>query len=96
MYEFDWDPAKAASNVRKHKVRFEVAATVFRDRFAKSIPDEEHSILEERWITIGYAEDERLLVVSHTWTEIDGETQVRIISAWPASRNERREYDSEE
>ena len=43
MFEFEWDPAKEASNLRKHEVSFETAATVFRDPFMQSIPDEYHS-----------------------------------------------------
>ena len=96
MYVFEWDRAKAAINLRKHKVSFELAATVFLDRFATSIPDADHSAFEERWITMGYARDGRLLVVSHTWTESGGEAGVRIISARPATRNEWHQYESGE
>ena len=82
--EFDWDPAKAASNLRKHGVSFELAATVFKDLLATSIPDEDHGAFEEREVTMGASWDSRLLVVSHTITdEDDAETLVRIISARP-------------
>ena len=82
MLEFEWDPAKAASNHRKHKVCFELAATVFRDPLARSMPDEDHGAFEERWITIGQARDSRLLVVSHTDVRNeDDKMSVRIISA---------------
>ena len=95
MVEFDWDPAKAASNLRKHRVSFELAATVFADRLATSVPDEDQGTFEERRITMGVAEDGRLLVVSHTFAEEDeGETLVRIISARRATPNERRQYES--
>ena len=95
MFEFEWDPAKAASNLRKHKVSFESAATVFQDRLMLSIPDEEHSEFEERWITMGRARDGRLLVVSHTDTETgDGRISARLISARPATPRERRRYES--
>ena len=50
MFAFEWDPAKAASNLRKHKVSFELAATVFQDPFMKSIVDRDHSEFKERWI----------------------------------------------
>ena len=97
MFEFEWDPAKAASNVRKHKVSFELAATVFQDPFARSIPDEDHSEFEHRWITMGRTRGDRLLVVSHTDPQTDGDkTSVRIISARLASRNERRQFESGE
>jgi len=52
-YSLDWEPRKAAVNRRKHGVRFEGAATVFLDLRAISLPDEEHSEDEERWVTIG-------------------------------------------
>ena len=97
MFEFEWDPAKAASNLRKHKVGFQLAATVFLDRLAKSVLDEDHGAFEERWITIGVAQDGRLLVVSHTFADVDGDgTSVRIISARQATRKERRQYESDE
>ena len=60
MFEFEWDPAKAASNLRKHKVGFELAATVFQDLLMQSILDEDHSEFEQRWITMGRARDGRL------------------------------------
>ena len=95
MFEFDWDLAKAASNVRKHNVSFELARTVFRDPLMLSVPDEDHGEFEERWITMGRAQDGRLLVVSHTDFRTSGdETSVRIISARPVTRNERRQYES--
>lgn len=92
---FDWDPAKAASNLRKHSVSFELAAAVLLDPLSKSIPDDDHSQFEERWVTMGYARDGRLLVVCHTDAEFDDEkTTVRIISARVATQNERRQYES--
>lgn len=97
MFAFDWDPAKAASNLRKHKVSFESAATVFQDPLMKSISDVDHSEFEERWITMGWAQDRRMLVVSHTFVQTDdGETSVRIISARIANRNERRQFETGE
>ena len=97
MFEFEWDPAKAASNLRKHKVGFELAATVFLDPLMRSILDEDHSEFEQRWITMGRARDGRLLVVSHTdaWAEGD-KTSVRLISARPPTRNEQRQFESGE
>lgn len=95
MFEFEWDPAKAASNVRKHGVDFGLAATVFRDPLMQSVPDPEHSEFEERWITMGQARGGRLLVVSHTWARIDEDrTSIRLISARPATRNERSRFES--
>ena len=97
MFEFEWDPAKAASNLRKHQVSFQLAATVFQDQFMWSIPDEDHSDQEDRWITMGIARNGQLLAVSHTEASTDGDTtSVRIISARPASPKERRQYESGE
>ncbi len=97
MFEFEWDPAKAASNLRKHGIGFGLAATVFRDRLVRSIPDEDHDESEERWITTGCVVDGRLLVVCHTFTEIGGDkTLVRIISARRATRSERYQYEAGE
>ena len=95
MFEFEWDPAKAASNLRKHRVSFDEAATVFLDRLATSIRDEYSSAFEERWLTVGMAEDGRLLVVCHTFAD-DDEVLVRIISARPAAQEERRQYEDGE
>lgn len=95
MFKFEWDPAKAASNARKHGVNFDDAVTVFQDRLMRSLPDEEHSDLEQRWITLGEARNGRLLVVAHTYQEGDDNgTMVRIISARPATPSERRDYES--
>ena len=97
MFEFEWDPAKAASNIRKHEIGFDLAARIFYDRLMRSIPDEDHGGSEERWITMGCVPDGRLLVVSHTFAETGGDkTSVRIISARRATRNEWRQYESGE
>ena len=93
---FDWDPAKAASNLRKHNVSFELAATVFVDPLSKSIPDQDQSEFEERWITVGIARNGQLLVVSHTYVDSSGEVSVGLISARAATRKERRQYETDE
>jgi uncharacterized DUF497 family protein len=91
--DFDWDPAKAESNLGKHGIAFEEAMTVFRDPLAQSIPDPDHPAGEERWITIGEAATGNLFVVVHTWSDIDaGRSAIRIISARPPTRNEARQY----
>ena len=96
MFEFEWDPAKAASNLRKHQVSFELAATVFNNSSMVAIRDDrEHSEFEERWITMGHDRDGHLLVVSHTWNEVSADNMwVRIISARRATRSEHRQYES--
>ena len=53
LYEFEWDPVKAQTNFTKHRLDFERAATVFLDPLAVTIPDDEHSQSETRWITLG-------------------------------------------
>jgi len=94
-YHFEWDPAKAVGNRRKHGVGFELAATVFQDPLALSRFDDEHSETEERWITLGQADNGVLLVVVHTYQEIDQHNaDVRIISARPATKREQRDYES--
>ena len=94
FYDFDWDPAKARTNLRKHGVSFRLATTVFRDPLALTILDDEHSEHEERWVTIGRAESGQYLVVVHT-SEWRGATKikVRIISARKADRQEVRDYE---
>ena len=94
MFEFDWDPSKAASNLRKHGIDFMLAATVFQDPLMKSILDETHRDAEERWITMGEDQNGKLQVVCHTYSDIGKKLIVRIISARPATRNERQQYES--
>ena len=93
-YSFEWDPIKAKQNLRKHKVSFGTAATVFLDRLAVSVPDDEHSETEERWVTLGQPRLGSLLVVIHTFRELAGQgVTIRIISARPATRRERERYE---
>jgi len=89
MVQFEWDPDKARSNFEKHGVLFSEAATVLGDALAWTFPDPEHSIDEERFLTIGVSEQGNLIVVSHT----DREEAVRIISARKATRRERKYYE---
>jgi uncharacterized DUF497 family protein len=92
-YNFEWDPRKAATNVQKHGVAFEHAATVFRDLAALSLFDRKHSAGEDRWITLGLNNRGQLLVVCHTWRETEsGAASCRIISARQASRKEAAQY----
>ncbi len=90
---FEWDPAKAASNARKHKVTFEVAKSVFYDDFAVQFFDEEHSSSEDRFLLLGMSSDSRLLLVCHCERE-DGDV-IRIISARKATANEAQYYQGE-
>ena len=92
-YTFNWDPKKAAVNFRKHGVSFERTATVFRDPRAISIPDEEHSEDEERWVTMGLDTSGGLLVAVHTFEELDAaRCRIRLISGRKATKKETRQY----
>lgn len=93
-FEFDWDPAKAEANRRKHGVAFEDAMGVFNDPLALSRLDEESGQGEERWVTIGRNPSSNLLLVVHTYMELSAErAAVRIISARRPTRRETRQYE---
>ncbi|MGH9962523.1 MAG: BrnT family toxin [Pyrinomonadaceae bacterium] len=92
-YDFDWDQKKAAANLLRHKVSFELAASVFRDPLALTVFDDEHSEDEQRWVTLGLAENGMHLVVIHTFQEEDEATaKIRIISAREADKREIYDY----
>jgi hypothetical protein len=63
---FTWDQKKASSNLAKHGISFEEAATVFGDPLSNNFPDPDHSIAEQRFIIIGASEQGRIIVVAHT------------------------------
>ena len=88
---FESDPNKARENCTKHRVSFEEAATVFFDPLEVTVYDPDHSIDEDRYISIGQSTFDRLLVVSYT----ERGTTIRIISARTATPRERREYERE-
>ena len=85
---YEWDPAKARQNLRKHGVDFADAVTVLEDEAALSIRDP-FSEQEPRWITLGMDALGRLLVVVYTWRG----DRIRLISARPATPRERRQYE---
>jgi uncharacterized protein len=87
--EFEWDAQKAESNLRKHRVSFEEATTVFGDSLALIFDDEAHSQYEPREIIIGHSDRNRLLLVSFT----ERSSITRIISARRATKKERRDYE---
>lgn len=94
FFDFDWDASKARANLRKHKVAFRFATSVFRDPLAVTIFDEEHSDDEERWVTLGRAQNGQVLVVVHTSEEVSStELHIRIISARRADPAEVRDYE---
>jgi uncharacterized protein len=84
--EFEWDPNKAASNLRKHGVRFAEAVSVLEDHAALSMPDD--NVQEERFVTLGIDALGRNLVVVYAVRGI----RIRIISARKATRRERLQY----
>ena len=88
---FEWDPRKAESNLRKHGVSFIEAGTVFADELAITVRDPDHSKNEDRYITIGWSNRRRLLMVAHT----DRGNRIRIISARELTPGERKAYEKE-
>jgi uncharacterized DUF497 family protein len=90
MIKIEWDPGKAATNLKKHQVSFEEAKSVFFDEFAVQFFDEEHSSTEERFLMLGYSSEARLLIVCHC--ERDQGHVVRIISARKATKRESAFY----
>lgn len=96
LYNFEWDPAKAKVNFKKHGVSFEQATAVFRDPRALSVYDQEHDDQEDRWVTLGWPDTGPLLVVCHTFVETSGDPEItlRIISARKATRAEQEEYEA--
>ena len=88
-YEFEWDVNKAEANLRKHEVSFNEACTVFADPLAMLMPDPDHSGGEHRHLVLGISSAGRLLVVSHA----ERAPRTRLISARPATRNERKQYE---
>jgi len=89
--EFEWDPKKAKTNLRKHGVAFREAATIFRDPLGITAYDPDHSEGEDRFITVGTSIAGRFLVVAHT----DRGNRTRIISARELTRAEREAYENE-
>jgi uncharacterized protein len=86
---FEWDPHKAAQNLRKHGVSFQEAATVFGDPLALTYDDPDHSFSEQRFITVGTSSAGRVLIVAHA----DRGENIRIVSSRKTTRRERRHYE---
>jgi uncharacterized DUF497 family protein len=90
--KFEWDPEKAEQNLDKHRVSFPEAATMFGDPLSMTFYDPDHSLDEDRYITIGHSDFDQLLMVAHT----DREDSIRIISARRATRRERKSYEEQQ
>jgi hypothetical protein len=88
--KFSWDARKAKQNLRKHKVSFEEAATVFYDENARLIHDPGHSAQEDRFVLLGLSSQFRILVVCHCYR--GKERTIRIISARKADKQEQKQY----
>ncbi|MDR3668002.1 MAG: BrnT family toxin [Ignavibacteriaceae bacterium] len=87
---FQWDQNKNLENIKKHKVSFDEAKSVFFDDNARLIHDPEHSIDEERFIILGMSSKLKILVVVHVYREND--KVIRIISARKATKSEIKYY----
>ncbi len=88
--KFEWHPVKAASNLKKHRVSFEEASSIFNDKMRVEVPDQWHSDDEQRYLGIGRSTKGRILSIYYTFrTE-----RIRIISARLAIRWERDEYET--
>jgi uncharacterized DUF497 family protein len=86
---FEFDPAKAASNLKNHGVSFDEAATVFNDSLSTTLPDDQHSEDENRFITVGMSVKQRLLFVVYT----ERGSRIRLIGARPVTAAEREQYE---
>ncbi|MBS1821005.1 MAG: BrnT family toxin [Acidobacteria bacterium] len=86
---FEYDPRKAAANLRKHRVSFDEAITVFADPLRSTLLDEEHSLDEQRFITVGQSTRDRILFVVYT----ESDSSVRLIGARVATATERKQYE---
>ena len=86
---FEWNLRKAKQNIRKHRVSFEEATTVFRDPLSATAPDPDHSIQENRFVTLGISSAGRLLTIFHA----ERGDSIRIISARNATKQERKIYE---
>ncbi len=89
--DVEWDDDKNAINIRLHDISFAEAVTVFYDSLHGSKPDPEHSLDEYRFLTMGYSDRGRLILISHT----DRQGKIRLISARKPTRNERKDYEED-
>jgi uncharacterized DUF497 family protein len=87
---FAWDPEKAVSNLRNHRVSFEEASTVFLDDYGLLRDDPDHSEHEDRFLLLGLSQSLRILMVCHCQEESGN--VIRLISARKANRRERQQY----
>lgn len=91
FYSFEWDEAKAKSNMKKHGISFEEAKSVFFDEFARLIPDPDSSVGEERFLLLGQSSETKTLMICHCYQGADN--YIRIISARKAVKKECSQYE---
>ena len=89
MIKVVWSEKKNRQNIRKHKIDFDEAKTIFDDPLQISMSDPDHSFDELRFITIGMSEQNRLLIIAHTFLD----DKIRIITARKPTRRERKNYE---
>jgi len=87
--QFEWDRRKAKSNLKKHGISFQEAATVFGDTLAITFDDPDHSVNEHRFLTFGLSQTGKAIIVSHT----ERDKSMRIISAGLMTKQERKIYE---
>jgi uncharacterized DUF497 family protein len=90
--QFEWDEDKSRGNLKKHRVAFEEAKTVFNDPFAITIVDPVHSDEEGRYLGVGQSAKGRMLMVYYT----ERKDNIRIIGCRKATKSERRTYEDQE
>jgi uncharacterized DUF497 family protein len=88
-FVFDWDKTKAKLNIQKHGISFEEAKEIWNDEFAAFLHDPDHSIIEERFLMIGYSQKNNLLFVSFT----ERNQKIRLVSARKATKSERIKHE---
>ena len=88
--QFEWNREKARKDLKKHKVSFDEAMTVFYDPLSAIFDDPDHLVDEQRLITVGCSSRGRLLVISHA----ERGKAIRIISARTATAHERKRHES--
>jgi uncharacterized DUF497 family protein len=88
---FEWDDRKASANLRKHRISFDEAATVFYDPYVLIEPDAVHSVTELRATAIGFSMKNKVLLVVY----VEPHERIRLISARRATPEERRRYESQ-
>ncbi len=86
---YEWDETKAKENLKRHRISFEEAKSVYNDPHLWTFPDPDHSDIEQRYINIGYSSRGRVLVVTHT----ERGDNIRIISCRKATASEVRDHE---